>query len=60
MEQPEKNGVTSYINKDDDPISGLHLRLRYMVEDFDELINPEHTNGQSTTAVMERAVKIAS
>lgn len=43
MENTEKNQVKSYLKKDD-PLSGLNLRLRYMVEDFDELINAELNN----------------
>lgn len=58
MEHMEKNAAKSYTNKDDGPISGLNLRLMYMVEDFDEFINAEHTNTHSTAT--EREVKIAS
>lgn len=60
MEHIEKNAAKSYSNKDDDPISGLNLRLRYMIKDFEEFINAEHNNAEPITADIERAVKVAS
>lgn len=61
MEHIEKNAAKSYTRKDEDPVSGLNLRLRHMIEDFDELINTEHDNTQPTyTSAKERVVKIAS
>ena len=40
----EKNQTKSYIKKDDKSIPELTLRLRYMIEDFDELIKAELNN----------------
>ncbi len=49
MKDTEKNQIKSYINKDEDTISELNLRLRYMIEDFDKRTNTEHDNGRSMT-----------
>lgn len=61
MEYREKKAAKSYTQQDEDPILGLNLRLRYMIEDFDQLIKADCDNRQPTyTTGMERAVKIAS
>ena len=44
MIRTEKNRENGYVKKMDDSISELNLRLRYMVDDFDKLINTELTN----------------
>lgn len=44
MLEIKKNRRKAYIKKGDYTISGLHLRLRYMVEDYDKLINAEQNN----------------
>ncbi|GAA5522052.1 hypothetical protein LQ318_09885 [Aliifodinibius salicampi] len=61
MEDIGENKVVTYNKEYDNPISGCNLRLRYMIEDFDELINAGHDNNTQTyTTVMEREIKIAS
>lgn len=44
MEHREESQTKVYIKKADYTISGLHLRLRYMVEDYDKLIEEELNN----------------
>lgn len=44
MEHREESQTKVYIKKADYRISGLQLRLRYMVEDYDKLIEEELNN----------------
>ena len=47
MAYNEKNQRKAYTKKGSYSISGLNLRLRYMVEDYDKLINSEFNNRKS-------------